>query len=145
LGMALSLGSRVPAEPRLPRGPSVHFEFKALPDFFVHSDPRASEEDIGAVPARFGLLDSSPDRWKNLDGMLNSLEQEFPEAKFKVIWAGRHGQGWHNLAEAKYGTKAWDECVVLSCLINNIAQERTSDIDNHFVAGTGRSLMEMAK
>jgi hypothetical protein len=26
----------------------------------------------------------------------------------KVMFLGRHGQGWHNVAETKYGTKAWD-------------------------------------
>lgn len=26
----------------------------------------------------------------------------------KVLFLGRHGQGWHNVAEAKYGTHAWD-------------------------------------
>ncbi|KAF8323498.1 uncharacterized protein EI90DRAFT_2384115 [Cantharellus anzutake] len=29
--------------------------------------------------------------------------------KCKLIFAARHGQGWHNVAEAKYGTKAWNE------------------------------------
>ena len=50
------------------------------------------EDVIGPVPARFGLLDASPGRWKNLDEKLDFLEQEFPDAKIKVIWAGRHGQ-----------------------------------------------------
>lgn len=27
---------------------------------------------------------------------------------FKVLFLGRHGQGWHNVAETKYGTAAWD-------------------------------------
>lgn len=25
-----------------------------------------------------------------------------------MIFLGRHGQGWHNVAESKYGTEAWD-------------------------------------
>lgn len=25
-----------------------------------------------------------------------------------MLFLGRHGQGWHNVAESKYGTKAWD-------------------------------------
>lgn len=28
--------------------------------------------------------------------------------QFKVLFLGRHGQGWHNVAESKYGTAAWD-------------------------------------
>ena len=28
--------------------------------------------------------------------------------EYKVVFAGRHGQGDHNVAEATYGTAAWD-------------------------------------
>lgn len=103
--------------------------YQALPGFFVHTDPNAKESDIGPVPARFGLLDSSSEYWKNLDDKLNGLEKASPDALFKVVWAGRHGQvclrmiddvlsqwsevfsclkGWHNVGEAKYGTKVRD-------------------------------------
>lgn len=29
--------------------------------------------------------------------------------QYKVIYLGRHGEGFHNVGEAKYGTKAWEE------------------------------------
>lgn len=29
--------------------------------------------------------------------------------KYKLLFLGRHGQGWHNVAEAFYGTPAWDD------------------------------------
>jgi broad specificity phosphatase PhoE len=32
---------------------------------------------------------------------------------FKVLFLGRHGEGWHNVAEAKYGTEAWDVCGII--------------------------------
>jgi len=28
--------------------------------------------------------------------------------EYKVFWLGRHGQGWHNAAELKYGSEEWD-------------------------------------
>lgn len=28
---------------------------------------------------------------------------------YKLVYAARHGEGHHNVAEAKYGTKAWDD------------------------------------
>lgn len=31
-----------------------------------------------------------------------------PKQKLKVLFIGRHGQGVHNVAEAKYGTPAWN-------------------------------------
>ncbi|PIL22808.1 hypothetical protein GSI_15503 [Ganoderma sinense ZZ0214-1] len=32
-----------------------------------------------------------------------------PGTKYKVFYLSRHGQGVHNVGEAKYGTKLWDE------------------------------------
>lgn len=28
--------------------------------------------------------------------------------RYKVLFLGRHGEGVHNVAEKRYGTKAWD-------------------------------------
>lgn len=28
--------------------------------------------------------------------------------QYKVLYMGRHGEGYHNVAEAFYGTPAWD-------------------------------------
>jgi hypothetical protein len=28
--------------------------------------------------------------------------------QYKLLYFGRHGEGEHNVAEAKYGTEAWD-------------------------------------
>lgn len=37
---------------------------------------------------------------------LNSLDK--PKTQYKVLYMGRHGEGYHNVAESFYGTKAWD-------------------------------------
>lgn len=40
---------------------------------------------------------------------MRSLASSAPQGtSYKVLFLGRHGQGWHNVAEAKYGTAAWD-------------------------------------
>jgi hypothetical protein len=46
------------------------------------------------------------EQWKCFESHIRSLVTKDPSVK--VIWLGRHGQGWHNVAETKYGTKAWD-------------------------------------
>jgi hypothetical protein len=28
--------------------------------------------------------------------------------QYKVLFMGRHGEGWHNAAESFYGTPAWN-------------------------------------
>ncbi|KAJ7782198.1 histidine phosphatase superfamily [Mycena olivaceomarginata] len=37
---------------------------------------------------------------------LNTIDAS---SSYKLIFFGRHGQGYHNVAETKYGTKAWDD------------------------------------
>lgn len=32
------------------------------------------------------------------------------KADYKILYLGRHGEGFHNVAEAFYGTAAWDVC-----------------------------------
>ncbi|KAJ7797758.1 histidine phosphatase superfamily [Mycena olivaceomarginata] len=85
------------------------FRYEALPDFFAQDDPLADPAVIGAVPARFGLLDSSEMRWPNLTSKLRELNTIDASSSYKLIFFGRHGQGYHNVAETKYGTKAWDD------------------------------------
>jgi len=62
------------------------------------------------LPPRFGLLDKSSDCWGTFKSKIIKLNQQAPiGTQYKVFFLGRHGQGYHNVGEAKYGTKAWDE------------------------------------
>ncbi|KAF7334999.1 F-box domain-containing protein [Mycena venus] len=86
------------------------FVYEALPHFFAQDDLLADPALIGAVPARFGLLDSSPVRWFTLTTKLRELNARAGAgAAYKLIFFGRHGQGYHNMAEDKYGTEAWND------------------------------------
>ncbi|KAI5888873.1 phosphoglycerate mutase-like protein [Schizophyllum commune H4-8] len=84
--------------------------FNTLTGFFVHEDIGADSAAIGAVPPRFGLKDDSSDRWRKLLSHVHYLNATAEDgALYKLFILGRHGQGYHNLAESKYGTKAWDD------------------------------------
>jgi hypothetical protein len=37
--------------------------------------------------------------------------QSPPNVDYKVLFLGRHGDGWHNAAETYYGTPAWNVSV----------------------------------
>lgn len=37
-------------------------------------------------------------------------------ADYRVLYLGRHGQGFHNVAETYYGTAEWDVCFITSYL-----------------------------
>lgn len=68
-----------------------------------------------------GLIDQAYDTDADLDdGMGRSQWQRFESkvrqlnegsaknVQYKVLFMGRHGQGYHNVAEAFYGTHDWD-------------------------------------
>ncbi|KWU45332.1 phosphoglycerate mutase-like protein [Rhodotorula sp. JG-1b] len=57
----------------------------------------------------FGLIDTSRERWTNLRKDLTRLNDESDDdTLFKVLFLGRHGQGWHNVAEQRYGSPEWN-------------------------------------
>jgi len=78
-----------------------------VPGFFAHD---IAELPIPAVPPRFGLIDTSNDRWEKFEENIRQLNQDAPiGTTYKFFLLSRHGQGYHNSAESKYGTLAWDE------------------------------------
>ncbi|KAJ3506912.1 hypothetical protein NLJ89_g6596 [Agrocybe chaxingu] len=82
--------------------------YEPVQGYFVHDDP--SQLPLPAVPPRFGLKDDSEDRWAKLLGDIRKLNENAPEGtSYKFFLLSRHGQGYHNVAEAKYGTIAWDD------------------------------------
>ncbi|KAG8935787.1 hypothetical protein FRC02_006337 [Tulasnella sp. 418] len=84
-------------------------QYEIVPGIFTHDDPDVPPETIPAVPARFGLIESSAHGWSNLMAEVSRMNRESDSNIFyKVIYLGRHGQGYHNVAEANYGTEAWD-------------------------------------
>ncbi|KAF8693835.1 hypothetical protein AX14_002251 [Amanita brunnescens Koide BX004] len=82
--------------------------YEPLSGYFIQDDLDPST--LPAIPPRFGLRDDSDDRWRSLHAHLVRLnETAEPGTSYKLFFLGRHGQGFHNLAEQKYGTKEWDE------------------------------------
>lgn len=59
-----------------------------------HSDP----EGVKLPWERF-------DRWIR---HLNMGHRKSEMVRYKVLFMGRHGEGWHNAAERFYGTPAWN-------------------------------------
>ncbi|KAI9059301.1 phosphoglycerate mutase-like protein [Trametes sanguinea] len=85
-------------------------QYSIVTGFFVQDDPAADAAAIGALPDRLGLLDDSPDRWAKFKAHIDDLNATAPEGtQYKVFFFIRHGEGYHNVGEAKYGTKAWDD------------------------------------
>ncbi|EMD40116.1 hypothetical protein CERSUDRAFT_151079, partial [Gelatoporia subvermispora B] len=78
--------------------------------FFLQDDPEADGIAIGGIPDRFGLIDGSENYWDKFHNRILELNDQAQDgSSYKVFFLSRHGQGWHNVAEAKYGQEAWDE------------------------------------
>ncbi|KAI0632425.1 phosphoglycerate mutase-like protein [Trametes polyzona] len=84
--------------------------YQIVTGFFAQDDPAADGVRIGALPPRFGLLDDSPSRWSRFATRIEGLNAAAPPGtRYKVCFFVRHGQGYHNVAEAKYGRELWDQ------------------------------------
>lgn len=77
--------------------------------------PNADETTQTA--ANFGLInktysESDADngtQWQRFSRVVDSLNQEADsDTVYKVLFMGRHGEGFHNAAESYYGTGAWN-------------------------------------
>ncbi|KAH9817212.1 hypothetical protein DFH28DRAFT_1081431 [Melampsora americana] len=76
-------------------------QFEALNHFFIQTDLKTNPNQfkVYGFNSSFGLQDkSSPDAWSKFDEKIKKLNSQKP----------KHGEGFHNIAESKYGTPIWD-------------------------------------
>ncbi|KAF1833643.1 phosphoglycerate mutase family protein [Decorospora gaudefroyi] len=107
--------SVVPVPSDAPR--DFHFRYTVQKGHFLQSEDGTDDQTFDFKTQNFGLInrsydtdiDEEPPQWTRFSNHVRVLEHsKKPNESFKVLFLGRHGQGWHNVAEAKYGTKAWD-------------------------------------
>jgi hypothetical protein len=48
-------------------------------------------------------------QWERFYNQVTELNDKADkDVEYKVLFLGRHGEGWHNAAETYYGTPAWN-------------------------------------
>lgn len=82
------------------------YDYEVVTGWFIQDAPG----DVVELPKSFGLIDTSDDGWTKIKQFLYkvNIEDREPGTIHKLFFLGRHGQGWHNVAETKYGTAEWD-------------------------------------
>ncbi|OAX85530.1 hypothetical protein ACJ72_00068 [Emergomyces africanus] len=98
-----------------------HFEYSTVPGYFLQADPATDPADFDYAARGFGLINQTYDtdenfdpnhektQWERFAYKLQSLNAQTDEhTEFKLFYMGRHGEGYHNVAEQLYGTEAWD-------------------------------------
>ncbi|KAK4541504.1 hypothetical protein LTR36_007950 [Oleoguttula mirabilis] len=100
--------------------PKAGFHYEAVSGVFMQDDPATDPATFDYSKHNFGLIDRSYDtdaaedgdlsQWQRFERYVQLLIRSSTRGTlYKVIYMGRHGEGYHNVAEAFYGTKAWDD------------------------------------
>ncbi|CAG8000513.1 unnamed protein product [Penicillium olsonii] len=89
-----------------------------VPGYFKQDDPSIDPKTFDYVKENFGLIDrqytedqiasSEDSQWQRFQKHVDHLNS-VDGPRFKVLFLGRHGEGVHNVAESRYGTKLWDD------------------------------------
>ncbi|KAK2747961.1 hypothetical protein FQN57_001552 [Myotisia sp. PD_48] len=100
---------------------SSGFEYSTVPGYFLQDETSTDYHTFDFSKSNFGLINREYDtdqafdpeheksQWQRLERKIQSLnEKAAPNTQFKLLFLGRHGQGYHNVAESIYGTPAWD-------------------------------------
>ncbi|KAL3424490.1 phosphoglycerate mutase family protein [Phlyctema vagabunda] len=98
-----------------------HLRYTTVTGFFKQDDPATDSATFDYTKENFGLINRSYDtdsvfddsaqktQWQRFERYVSHLNEETSkDVHYKVLYLGRHGEGYHNVAEAFYGTKAWD-------------------------------------
>ncbi|KAI5290403.1 hypothetical protein KEM54_001624 [Ascosphaera aggregata] len=100
----------------------THLEYTAVPGIFAQDDPNTDSDTFDFRKA-FGLINQPYDtdkelpgcpeeftQWERLAFKIKRLNENAEQhVQYKLIFAGRHGQGFHNVGEQTYGTSLWDD------------------------------------
>ncbi|KAJ5124509.1 Histidine phosphatase superfamily clade-1, partial [Penicillium bovifimosum] len=113
--------------PKLPHTLAImtiapQFRITAVPGYFLQDDPTTDPDTFDYVKSDFGLIQQqysqdgqdlpnaqTGSQWQRFAAHIQRLNAANKDQKLKVLFLGRHGEGVHNVAERKYGTKLWDD------------------------------------
>ncbi|KAF2119226.1 histidine phosphatase superfamily [Lophiotrema nucula] len=95
-----------------------HFRYTTVKGYFLQSEDDTDDKEFDFLKQNFGLIERSYEtdgdaaeetQWKRFEKLVRHMDEKSEDGvQYKVLFLGRHGQGWHNVAETKYGTEAWD-------------------------------------
>jgi len=98
-----------------------YLKYTAVTGYFLQDEPSTDPKTFDFTTTNFGLIDRSYSsdisldsstkltQWERFEHHVSQLnDQGVPTVTYKVLFLGRHGQGYHNVAESFYGTHAWD-------------------------------------
>lgn len=101
---------------------STYINYTTITGYFLQDEPSTNATTFDFMTTNFGLIDRSYPYESTIAGKEHNLTswQRFTrqvsyfnlhasrDTEYKVLYMGRHGDGYHNDAQAYYGTPAWN-------------------------------------
>ncbi|KAI0378914.1 phosphoglycerate mutase-like protein [Hypomontagnella monticulosa] len=102
-------------------GGESNINYTTISGFFQQDDPATNPKTFDYTEANYGLINRSyptddkfdpngeKTQWERFAYYVNTLNRDSGKnTQYKVLFMGRHGEGYHNAAESYYGTPAWN-------------------------------------
>ncbi|KAL9079391.1 MAG: hypothetical protein Q9157_001737 [Trypethelium eluteriae] len=98
-----------------------YIQYSTVTGYFLQDEPSTNATTFDYTSTNFGLINrtypSDPcgygstnlTQWQRFARQVYTLNLESPaNIDYKVLFMGRHGEGYHNAAQTFYGTPAWN-------------------------------------
>ncbi|KAL2006899.1 hypothetical protein VTN00DRAFT_9567 [Thermoascus crustaceus] len=98
-----------------------YLKYSTVTGYFLQDDPATDPSTFDYVSTNFGLINQTYDtdaqfdpdgqktQWERFEHKVRTMNgMSGDSVECKVLFLGRHGQGYHNVAEEFYGTEMWD-------------------------------------
>ncbi|EEA22744.1 hypothetical protein EYB25_005519 [Talaromyces marneffei] len=107
------------------RNAESHLVYSTVKGYFLQDEEDTDPNRFDYVANNFGLIDRPYDyegqehraeaderpttQWSRFERQIRTMNaQAEPNVVYKVLYLGRHGEGFHNVAQSWYGDDAWD-------------------------------------
>jgi hypothetical protein len=99
----------------------AYINYTTVAGYFLQDDPATNASTFNFTTTNFGLINrtypadascssaGSKTQWQRFAAQVAALNAAAPaNTEYKVLYMGRHGEGYHNAAESYYGTPGWN-------------------------------------
>ncbi|KAL8734117.1 MAG: hypothetical protein Q9166_001602 [cf. Caloplaca sp. 2 TL-2023] len=101
--------------------PKSHLNYTTVTGYFLQDEASTNTSTFSFINTNFGLInrtyptdatydsDGRKTQWQRFANQVFRLNRESGrKVQYKLLFMGRHGEGYHNAAESYYGTPAWN-------------------------------------
>ncbi|KAL9008318.1 MAG: hypothetical protein Q9173_006545 [Seirophora scorigena] len=100
---------------------SSYINYTTVTGYFLQDEASTNASTFSFIDTNFGLINRTyptdvnydpkgkRTQWHRFTNQVFRLNRDAPRGtQYKVLYMGRHGEGYHNAAESYYGTPAWN-------------------------------------